>query len=89
MPWVPHITSNFSLTPFYSAPNNRTENFELNLTSHIATGPPQPHSILTAYDHEGSVMGQTLGLMGAPPSVAAYLAIGFPRFRRKRPCLAV
>lgn len=41
MPWVPRITSDFSLTPFYSALNNRTENSELNLTSHIATGPPQ------------------------------------------------
>lgn len=34
-------------------------------------------------------MEQTLGLMGVPPSVAAYLAFGFPRFRRKRPWLAV
>lgn len=89
MPWVPHITSNFSLTPFYSAPNNRTENFELNLTSHIAKSPPTTTFNPYRIDHEGSVMGQTLGLMGAPPSVAAYLAIGFPRFRRKRPCLAV
>lgn len=65
VPWVPHITSDFSFTPFYSAPNNRTENSELHLTSHIATGPPQPHSILTDYDHKGSVMELTLGLMGA------------------------